>query len=80
MTTVAKRYEVSSNYLARICEQLDVPRPPRGYWQQRAVGIDVEREALPERGPGEDLEWRRDRSEPRRQPMVATPVQRSTKK
>lgn len=30
MTTVSKRYGVSSVYLARICEQLRVPRPPRG--------------------------------------------------
>jgi hypothetical protein len=31
MTTVAKRYDVSSNFLARICERLNVPRPARGY-------------------------------------------------
>jgi Zn-dependent peptidase ImmA (M78 family) len=31
MTTVAKRYDVSSNFLARICERLHVPHPLRGY-------------------------------------------------
>lgn len=38
MITVAKDYGVSSNYLARVCEQLKVPRPNRGYWAKRAAG------------------------------------------
>lgn len=77
MTTVAKRYEVSSNYLARVCEQLDVPRPTRGYWQQRAVGAEVEQPPLPEAEPGADLEWARDGTEPRRQPMIAKATEKS---
>lgn len=59
MTTVAKRYDVSSNYLARICERLKIPRPPRGYWQQRAAGQDVEQEPLPPPDPGDESAWRR---------------------
>ncbi len=31
MTTVARQYQVSSNYLARICHRVGVPVPPRGY-------------------------------------------------
>ena len=38
MTTVAARYTVSSSFLARVCERLGVPRPPRGYWAQLQVG------------------------------------------
>ena len=38
MITVAKRYEVSSSFLGRVCERLKVPRPPRGYWAQLKVG------------------------------------------
>jgi hypothetical protein len=38
MTTVAEQYGVSSNYLARICEELKVPRPNRGHWARRAAG------------------------------------------
>jgi hypothetical protein len=57
MTTVAERYEVSSNYLARICERLKVPRPPRGYWQQRAVGRAESLPALPGLDPGDEAEW-----------------------
>lgn len=61
MTTVAKRYGVSSNYLARICEQLKIPRPPRGYWQQLAAGQELEREPLPEQDPGDETAWHRGR-------------------
>ena len=32
--------------LAKICERLDVPRPPRGYWQKRANGKRVYRPTL----------------------------------
>lgn len=71
MTTVAKRYSVSSVYLARICEQLGVPRPPRGYWQQHAAGAKLEREPLPDPEPGSALEWVRDGHDPRRSPPAA---------
>jgi hypothetical protein len=32
MTRVAARYDVSANYLARVCFHLNVPVPHRGYW------------------------------------------------
>jgi hypothetical protein len=69
MTTVAKRYDVSSNYLARICERLNIPRPGRGHWQQRAVGAEVETQPLPEAQPGDEIEWARDGSAPAIAPM-----------
>jgi hypothetical protein len=71
MTTVAQRYKVSSSFLARVCERLGVPRPPRGFWAQRAVGIKLEQPPLPKPEPGSELEWVRDGSDPRRQPMLA---------
>lgn len=64
MTTVAKRYGVSSSFLARVCERLKVPRPPPGYWAQLAVGRAEEQPALPEALPGDVLEWSR-KGEPR---------------
>ena len=70
--TVAKRYNVSSSYLGRVCERLDIPRPPRGFWAQRAAGIEFEQPALPDAEPGAEIEWVRDGSEPQRQPMSAT--------
>lgn len=29
--TAAAKYKVSGSFLARVCENLTVPRPPRGY-------------------------------------------------
>src|SRR5690606_18384001 len=57
MTKVALRYDVSSSYLARVCAALNVPRPPRGYWQQLAVGKAPPTEALPAALPGEQTAW-----------------------
>jgi hypothetical protein len=60
MTAVAKRHGVSSNYLARICERLRVPHPPRGYWAKLKVGTADPKPALPAVLPGDELEWSRD--------------------
>jgi hypothetical protein len=81
MTTVAKRYDVSSNFLARVCEQLNVPRPSRGYWAQVKVGRAEKRPSLPEPRPGDELEWVRDGERPRVAAVPRTPVlQRRRKK
>ena len=40
-TKLAQRYDVSSSYLARVCEALNVPHPPRGYWARRAAGEEI---------------------------------------
>jgi hypothetical protein len=60
MTTVAPRYGVSSSFLARICDRLNIPTPARGYWARLAAGKAPEQPALPEPRPGEELEWSRD--------------------
>jgi hypothetical protein len=60
MTTVARRYSVSSSFLARICAQLSVPRPPRGYWQQLQVGRTTTKPSLPDPEPGGEVEWWQD--------------------
>lgn len=75
MTTVAKRYGVSSNYLGRICERLKVPRPPRGYWAKLKAGKKVRRVALPAARPSDDHVWRTSgfgRVPPEQPPSVAT--------
>ncbi len=38
MIKVAEKFEVSGSYLARVCTELRVPRPERGYWAKLAVG------------------------------------------
>ena len=57
MLAVAKDYEVSANYLARVCASLNVPWPPRGYWAKVAAGHKPPRPALPPARPGDQLDW-----------------------
>ena len=57
MLAVAKDYEVSANYLARVCASLNVPWPPRGYWARVAAGQKPPQPALPPARPGDQLEW-----------------------
>jgi hypothetical protein len=73
MTAVAKQYEVSSNYLARICQRVGVPVPSRGYWEKARVGRGPSRPSLPPPEPGAEVEWRRDWTPARRAPR-APPV------
>lgn len=77
MTTVAARYGVSSSFLARICERLNIPRPQRGYWAQLKVGKEPPKPAPPDARPGDPLEWSRGGKLPRiarapPKPLLAT--------
>ena len=47
LTSVAKSVGLSSNALAKICNRLLVPYPPRGYWSKKQVGKATERPSLP---------------------------------
>ncbi len=58
MTKVAQQFNVSSNYLARVCIALNVPSPPRGYWAKAAVGAAPARKPLPPAQPGDQLSWK----------------------
>lgn len=64
MTTVALRYGLSSNFLARVCERLNIPRPSRGYWAQIKAGGKLRKPPLPPPRLGDELEWCRDGAEP----------------
>jgi hypothetical protein len=57
---LAKEFGVSGSYLARVCSALNVPRPPVGYWQKKAVGKARPRPALPVALPGDQLSWSKD--------------------
>lgn len=61
MIKVAPQYKVSGSFLARVCRQLKVPHPPRGYWAKVAAGERPSRPPLPAALPGDALEWNRDR-------------------
>jgi hypothetical protein len=65
---VAARYEVSSTFLCRVCEQLNIPTPPRGYWAKRKSGQKIKKPRLPSAKPGDDLEWARG-SKPQKEPF-----------
>ena len=65
MMKVAARIGVSSNYLARVCEHLNVPHPPRGYWAKLKVGTAPKQPPLHEPRAGDEVEWTRGDSVPR---------------
>lgn len=59
MIKVAEKFDVSGSYLARVCTELRVPRPERGYWAKLAAGKAPQCPALPEPLPGDPIVWSR---------------------
>ena len=47
VSKVSKRYQMSDVGLRKICLSLDVPVPPRGYWEKLAAGKAVKKPSLP---------------------------------
>lgn len=82
MTKVAARHGVTSTYMARVCADLKVPRPPRGYWAKLKVGRAPKQPPLPAAEPGHLLEWARgaERRDVRRAPPVALGTKARRKK
>jgi hypothetical protein len=70
---LAEIFGVSGSYLARVCGALNVPRPPAGYWQKKAVGKAGPRPELPVALPGDQLSWGKDKS-------LAVPVKVRTRR
>lgn len=60
ITKVSKRYGVSDSYLVRVLKNLNIPRPPRGYWAMVAVDIHPEKPPLPAAKLGDAITWSRD--------------------
>jgi len=48
MSRLAARYGISGNGLAKICDRLAIPYPPRGYWAKKAAGRKVVQYRLPD--------------------------------
>ncbi len=57
MGKVAERFGVSGSYMARVCTDLRVPRPARGYWAKLAVGRSPNPTPLPKVQPGDPAVW-----------------------
>jgi hypothetical protein len=58
---LAESFGVSGSYVARVCTALNVPRPPVGFWQKKAVGKATPRPELPPALPGDQIQWSRDK-------------------
>jgi hypothetical protein len=48
MSRLAGEYGISGNGLAKICDRLNVPCPPRGYWAKKVAGKKVVTYRLPD--------------------------------
>lgn len=57
MIKVAERYGVSSSYLSRVCKNMGVPKPERGYWAKIAAGKKVTVPKLPAPRADHELYW-----------------------
>lgn len=47
MTRLAEEFGITGNGLAKVCDRMDVPYPPRGYWAKKAAGKPVVTFKLP---------------------------------
>jgi hypothetical protein len=46
------QYGISGRGLKKICDRLNVPSPPRGYWARLAAGKRIKQTPLPDAAPG----------------------------
>lgn len=53
MTKLAKKYGLSDKGLSKICQKLDIPVPPRGYWAKIQSGAKLKRPPLPRKKYGQ---------------------------
>lgn len=51
---LAKRFGISGQGLAKICDRFDIPRPRAGHWNKVAAGKDIAMPALPPARTGMD--------------------------
>ncbi|WMC93214.1 hypothetical protein [Kineothrix sp. MB12-C1] len=47
-TQLAKRYEVSTSFLTKLCKNLNVPKPSSSYWNKLKYDVDIFKEPLPQ--------------------------------
>lgn len=52
MIRLAEEFGITGNGLAKVCERLDVPYPPRGHWAKKEAGKPVVTLKLPPRRDG----------------------------
>jgi hypothetical protein len=54
MLQLAKQYGCSDRGLAKLCERMNIPVPPRGYWARKEAGQKVAQPPLPPLSEGQD--------------------------
>ena len=79
MLKVAAYFGISSSYLARICNELRIPRPPRGHWIKLEFGKASSREPLPESRRGDMSVWNRGQLLSSPQPKTTQSTERTSK-
>lgn len=47
ISRLASKYGLSDVGLAKVCKRMDIPLPPRGYWQKQRYGHEVKESNLP---------------------------------
>ena len=57
ISKIAPKFGVSDVAISKICQKLDVPRPPRGYWARLAHGHAVSKPPLPKLKKGTPAEY-----------------------
>lgn len=57
MTKIATRFGVSSSYMAKVCDLMNVPPPGRGFWAKLQAGKPVPRIPLPDARPSDLQQW-----------------------
>ena len=53
MLQLAKQYSYSDRGLAKLCERMNIPVPPRGYWAKKEAGQEVAQTPLPPLSEGQ---------------------------
>ncbi len=57
MLKLGEKFGVSSSYLARVCQSMNVPRPPRGHWAKLEAGKKSVQPPLPAPASNDLLSW-----------------------
>jgi hypothetical protein len=63
ISQLASKYGLSDVGLAKVCKRMDIPLPPRGYWQKRRYGHEVTRSRLQSTKPQSTTETQINKSE-----------------
>lgn len=73
ISKLAAAYNVSGSYLARICRELNIPTPGRGYWAQLKAAKNPPKVVLPTLKAGDPTMWIRSITSSRHTDVIPIP-------